>query len=147
MATVTGKIHRIQAQGNYLQPEKVLTAPSRNLTTLFMTTQAAREKECLLLAHGDSLSEREHPSLGTLAGVDEVGDIHKLHATSKHSTQLSMHCPISVKNKHGEGRLRHHQRQDEFKFSLTVASRTHGGGRWLLWLFFRLCGSLGLFTP
>lgn len=43
-----GKVHLRQAQENDLQPEKAPTAPSRNLITLFMTTQAAKEKVRLL---------------------------------------------------------------------------------------------------
>ena len=43
-----GKVHLRQAQEDYLQAEKAPLAPSRNLTTLFMTTQAAKDKVPLL---------------------------------------------------------------------------------------------------
>lgn len=42
------EVHLGQVQENYLQPEKVPMAPSRNLITLFMTTQAAKDQVPLL---------------------------------------------------------------------------------------------------
>lgn len=48
MGQSAGKVYLRQAQEDYLQAEKAPVAPCRNLTTLFMTTQAAKDKAPLL---------------------------------------------------------------------------------------------------